>query len=556
MIRSILTVTTALTLAGCATVPMSADSSAVTPPPVAAAANTGAVQTPGIEALSIAELSAAMARGDTTSEAITAGYLARIAAIDDAGPMLNAVIATMPDALDQARARDAERAAGKVRGPLHGIPILIKDNIEAAGPLPTTAGSLALADNVTNRDAPMIARLKAAGAIILGKTNLSEWANIRSNNSTSGWSAVGGLTKNPHVLDRNTCGSSAGSGAAMAAGLAAGTIGTETDGSITCPAGINGVVGFKPTVGLVSRTYIVPISHSQDTAGPMTGSVRDAAMMLTAMAGSDPADKATAEADAHKTDYAAALDANWLAGKRIGLMVDRIGKKPEIRAIVDEALATLRAKGAEIVEISDSRKGMDKLGDAEFEILMAELKADMNAYLAATPPTVKSRTLADLIAFNKAHADTELRYFGQESFELAEGKPGLDDANYIATRDAAQKLAGPDGIDRLMREYKVDVLIGVTNGPAWLSNLEKGDAYEGPSASQLPAVAGYPHLTVPGGTVGDLPVGISFIAGKWDDAKVLSAGYAFEQARPRIVTPGFIATTGESPKAAEPTPAQ
>ncbi len=550
MIRSISTVTTALLLAGCAAAPMSVAPSADAAPPVAAAVTRGAVETPGIEVLSIAELSAAMARGDTTSEAITAGYLARIAAIDDAGPTLNAVIATMPDALDQARARDAERAAGQVRGPLHGIPILIKDNIEAAGPVPTTAGSLALADNVTDRDAPMIARLKAAGAIILGKTNLSEWANIRSGRSTSGWSAVGGLTRNPHVLDRNTCGSSAGSGAAMAAGLAAGTIGTETDGSITCPSGVNGVVGFKPTVGLVSRTQIVPISHSQDTAGPMTGSVRDAAMMLTAMAGSDPADPATAEADAHKADFAAALDANWLAGKRIGLMSDQVGDDPAIRSILDEALATLRAKGAEIVEISDSNKGMDDLGDAELEILMVELKADLDAYLATTPAAVKTRTFADVIAFNEAHTDTELRYFGQELFTLAQGKPGLDDAGYIETRDAARNLAGPDGIDRLMRTYKVDVLVGVTNGPAWLSTLGRGDAYSGPSVSQLPAVAGYPHLTVPGGTIGDLPIGISFIGGKWQDATVLSAGYAFEQARPRIVTPGFIATTGESPEAA------
>jgi amidase len=550
MIRSILTVTTAMLLAGCASAPLSV-ATAEAPPPVASAASTGAVETPGIEALSIAELAAAMARGDTTSEAITAGYLARIAAIDDAGPMLNAVIATMPDALDQARARDAERAAGQVRGPLHGIPVLIKDNIEAAGPVPTTAGSLALADNVTNRDAPMIARLKAAGAIILGKTNLSEWANIRSGKSTSGWSAVGELTKNPHVLDRNPCGSSAGSGAAMAAGLAAGTIGTETDGSITCPAGVNGVVGFKPTVGLVSRTHIVPISHSQDTAGPMTSSVRDAAMMLTAMAGSDPADPATADADAHTTDFAAALDPDWLAGKRIGLLTDQIGDDPAIRSILDEAIATLRAKGAEIVEISDSSKGMDDLGDDELEILMVELKADLDAYLATTPAAVKTRTLADVIAFNEAHADAELRHFGQELFALAQGKPGLDDAAYIKTRDAARQLAGPDGIDRLLRTYKVDVLVGVTNGPAWLSKLGKGDAFSGPSVSQLPAVAGYPHLTVPGGTIGELPVGISFIGGQWQDAKVLSAGYAFEQARPRIVMPAFIATTGEA-RAASP----
>ena len=548
MIRSISTVTTALLLAGCAAAPMSVAPSADAAPPVAAAVTRGAVETPGIEVLSIAELSAAMARGDTTSEAITAGYLARIAAIDDAGPTLNAVIATMPDALDQARARDAERAAGQVRGPLHGIPILIKDNIEAAGPVPTTAGSLALVDNVTDRDAPMIARLKAAGAIILGETNLSEWANIRSGKSTSGWSAVGGLTRNPHVLDRNTCGSSAGSGAAMAAGLAAGTIGTETDGSITCPSGVNGVVGFKPTVGLVSRTHIVPISHSQDTAGPMTGSVRDAAMMLTAMAGSDPADPATADADAHRADFAAALDDEWLAGKRIGLMTDQYGTDPAIRAVVNDAIAIFEARGAEVVRIDDSEAGTEELGDAELEVLMVELKADLNAYLATLPASVATRTLSDVIAFNAAHGDSELRYFGQELFELAQGKPGLDDAGYRAAREKSLRIAGRDGIDRLLATHKVDVLVGVTNGPAWLSDLADGDKFSGPSASALPAVAGYPHLTVPGGSAGGLPIGISFIAGKWEDAKVLSAGYAFEQARPRRITPGYLATLPPRPE--------
>ncbi|NCP12333.1 MAG: amidase [Sphingomonadales bacterium] len=516
--------------------------------PVAAAPTSGAVQTPGIETLGIAELAAAMARGDTTSEAIVRGYLARIAQLDDAGPMLNAVIATMPDALDLARARDAERAAGQVRGPLHGIPILIKDNIEAAGPVPTTAGSLALVDNVTDRDAPMIARLKAAGAIILGKTNLSEWANIRSGKSTSGWSAVGGLTRNPHVLDRNTCGSSAGSGAAMAAGLAAGTIGTETDGSITCPSGVNGVVGFKPTVGLVSRTHIVPISHSQDTAGPMTGSVRDAAMMLTAMAGSDPADPATADADAHRADFAAALDDEWLAGKRIGLMTDQYGTDPAIRAVVNDAIAIFEARGAEVVRIDDSEAGTEELGDAELEVLMVELKADLNAYLATLPASVATRTLSDVIAFNAAHGDSELRYFGQELFELAQGKPGLDDAGYRAAREKSLRIAGRDGIDRLLATHKVDVLVGVTNGPAWLSDLADGDKFSGPSASALPAVAGYPHLTVPGGSAGGLPIGISFIAGKWEDAKVLSAGYAFEQARPRRITPGYLATLPPRPE--------
>lgn len=493
---------------------------------------------PPVEGKDAATLQAEMTERRVGSDVIAATYLDRIRTLDDNGPKLNAVIATFPDATSQAHALDLERQAGRVRGPLHGIPVLIKDNIEARGPVATTAGSLALKDNVTNRDAPLVARLREAGAVILGKTNLSEWANIRSNNSTSGWSAIGGLTKNPHALDRNTCGSSAGSGAATAASLAPITIGTETDGSITCPAGVNGIVGFKPTVGLVSRTHIVPISHSQDTAGPMTLTVRDAALVMTVIAGSDPADPATAEADARKVDYTAALSPDALKGKRIGVLRDRIGDRADIDALFDAALKQMTELGATVVEIADSRKGLEELGDAEFEVLMTELKADMATYLAGLPARDGPKTLADLIAFNKANP-AELKWFDQSLFELAESKGGLDSPAYVTARDKAARLAGAEGIDRLMKEHDVNLLVGVTNGPAWTSDLVNGDHYTGPSASQLPAVAGYPHLTVPMGAVAGLPIGVSFIGGRWADADVLAAGYAYEQASRKRVAPTY-----------------
>jgi len=487
------------------------------------------------------EAAAQQATGVRSSEAIVRHYLDRIAAIDDAGPRINAVIATFPDAIEQARRLDAERKAGKVRGPLHGIPVLVKDNIEVAGPVATTAGSLALKDNITGRDAPIIARLRAAGAVILGKTNLSEWANIRSGDSTSGWSAVGGLTRHAHIVDRNTCGSSSGSGAAAAADLAILTIGTETDGSIVCPSSINGVVGFKPTLGLVSRSLIIPISHSQDTAGPMTRSVRDAALMLTVMAGSDPEDPATAEADKRKVDYAAQLSPDALKGMRIGVMRDRVGNNVRIEERFNAALEKLKIAGAEIVDIADTRKGLEGLGEAEFEVLMTEFKAGLNAYLAKAAPAVKVRTLEDLIAFNKA-TPAELRWFGQDLFDLAQSKGGLDDPKYTEALAKAKRLAGPEGIDRLLRDNKVDLLVAPTTGVAWKSDLVNGDQYAGPSASQLPAVGGYPHLTVPMGAIEGLPLGISFIGTAWDDERVLRAGYAFERVAGPAPKPQFAAS--------------
>jgi amidase len=475
-----------------------------------------------------------------TAEANTSSALARIRQLN---PRLNAVIAVDPTALDQARALDRDAR----RGPLFGMPILIKDNIETSGPLPTTAGSLALADNVTGRDAPLVARLRAAGAVIIGKANLSEWANIRSNDSISGWSAVGGQTHNPHALNRNTCGSSSGSGSAVAAGMVPAAIGTETDGSVTCPASINGIVGLKPTVGLVSRTYVVPISHSQDTPGPMTRTVRDAALVLSAIAGSDPADPATREADAHRGDFAAGLSTDALRGKRIGVM--RFASGFGTNEVFDEALRTLKAQGAILVDI-DKMEGRGEIGRNEHIVLLTELKADLNSYLASTPITVRSRTLADLIAFNQAHADNELALFGQDLFEEAEKTKGLDDPDYKKAREVSQRLAGPEGIDRLLRDYNVVALVGPTMPPAWPIDAVNGDQISGGGAGGLAAVAGYPHLTVPMGAIKGLPVGLSFIGPKWSDGMLLALGFAYEQASHKRLEPRFLPSIEESPEIA------
>ncbi len=470
-----------------------------------------------------------------SAESEAAAYVARIARLDRAGPTLNAVIAINPDWRAQAAALDRRAAAG----PVHGKAILIKDNIETADAVPTTAGSLALAGNLTRRDAPLVARLRASGALILGKTNLSEWANIRSNRSMSGWSAVGGLVRNPYALDRTACGSSSGSGAAIAAGFAWGAVGTETDGSVVCPASINGIVGLKPTVGLVSRTHVVPISHSQDTPGPMTRSVRDAAIMLTAMAGTDAADPATRAADARKTDYVTALTGS-IRGLRIGVLRGALGPHPETRAVFEGALAKLQAAGAVLVDIAkvDAPSG---LGAAEYVVLLTELKADLNAYLATTPATVKTRTLAEVMAFNTANAPREKPYFGQETFVEAEATKGLADAEYLkalaTSRDGARAT-----LDRLLADNTVAVLVAPTYGPAWLSDGVHGDQYDGPSASRLPAVSGYPHLTVPMGLVRGLPVGLSFIGPAWSEALLLNAGDAFERARGAFPAPTFPAS--------------
>ena len=449
-------------------------------------------------------------------------------------------------AVDPTVSEQANRiSALGLSGPLAGKPILIKDNIEVAGPLPTTAGSLALANNVTNRDAPLVARLRAAGMVVIGKANLSEWANIRSNDSISGWSAVGGQTRNPYALDRNPCGSSSGSGAAVAAGIVDYAIGTETNGSITCPASANGVVGFKPSVGLVSRTHIVPISVTQDTAGPMTRSVRQAAEIMNAIAGSDPADPATAEADNRKTDYVAALNGASLKGKRLGVMrfASGFGTDPAL----NQALAILRTQGAEIVEIKEL--GGSKQGPKQLEVLLTELKDGLNAYLATTPPAVTTRTLADVIAFNQANP-RELALFGQDLFEKAEATKGLDDPGYRKARDEGIAFAGVNGIDRLLKDNKVDALIGPTVAAAWPIDAVNGDQYPGGGGGWLAAIAGYPHLTVPMGQVKGLPVGLSFIGPKWSDAQMLALGNAYEQARGPLQGPRFLPSIEEAPEIA------
>jgi amidase len=497
--------------------------------------------TPRVEEASIADLQAMMASGKASSVDLVRAYLARIAAMDRKGPALRAVIALNPDALAQARALDAERKAGHVRGPLHGVPILIKDNVETLDPVATTAGSLALKDNVTHRDAPVAARLRAGGAVILGKTNLSEWANIRSTHSMSGWSAVGGLVRNPYALDRTACGSSSGSGAAVAASFAAAAVGTETDGSVVCPSSINGLVGIKPSIGLVSRTRIVPISRSQDTAGPMARSVRDAAVMLSAMVGPDPEDATTATAQGH--DYATGLSAGALAGVRVAVLHPDMGD--DLKAVYERALGVLRAAGAVLVEVKAPPR--EKLGEAELTVLQTELKAGLDAYLATTPPAVRTRTLADVIAFDTANAGTEMPFFAQETFVAAQATKGLDDPAYKTARAASLRMAGAEGIDAMLKAANATVLVEPTYGPAWLSDTVYGDQYGGPSSSELPAIAGYPNLTVPMGLVRGLPAGLSFIATKLGEATVLGAGYAYEQRAHARVAPRYLATANALP---------
>lgn len=502
------------------------------------------VMAKGVEDETVTSLADAMAQGRTTSERATRAYLARIAAMNRKGPRLNAVIALNPNALAEARALDAERRAGRSRGPLHGVPILIKDNIETLG-MPTTAGSLALEHNDNSRDAPVVAALRAQGALILGKTNLSEWANIRSSRAMSGWSAMGGLTRNPFALDRTTCGSSSGSGAAVAAGFAPAALGSETDGSVICPSSMTGLAGLKPTIGLVPRTHIVPISHSQDTAGPMAHSVRDVALLFSAMIVSDPADPATRDAAAHKHDYAAALDPGSLKGLRIGFV--RAGQQPELVARYDTALAVLKAAGADLVEVKPLKA--EGMGDAESTVLHYELKADLNAYLASTAPDkVRTRTLADLIAFNKADAVREMPLFGQDTFEKAEATGGLADPAYALARAKSLRLAGKEGIDAMLTDNKVQLLVMPSYGPAWLSDTVWGDQYEGPSGSTSPAaIAGYPHLTVPMGLASGLPVGLSFIGTAYSEQLLLNAGYAYEQAARISVKPAFSPTVDAGP---------
>ena len=457
-------------------------------------------------------------------------YLGRIAALDDAGPNLNAVVAINPDAPREAAAAEAARLL------LAGRTVLVKDNIETRE-LPTTAGSLALAGNDTGRDAPLIANLRAAGGVVLGKTNLSEWANFRSENSTSGWSAVGGLTRNPHAIDRNTCGSSSGSGAAVAAQLAWAAIGTETDGSIICPASINGVVGFKPTLGLVSRTHVVPLSASQDTAGPMARSVADAALLLTAIAGVDPADAATAEAAGHLSDFTEGLEMASLQGVRIGVLRNRVGPREDVKALFETALSDMEVAGAVLVDVEVESD--DAMYEAEYTVLLYEFRRDIAHYLQSLPGDGLPRDLPGLIASNSVNAEEELRWFGQDIFALA--LETADEEAYREARATSLRLAGEEGIDALLAQHDVAFLVAPSRGPAWPSDLVNGDHFTGGyGLGSHAAIAGYPHLTVPMGAVERLPVGLSFIGGKWDDHAVLKAGAAYERVRSAILAePGF-----------------
>jgi len=489
-----------------------------------------------VEEADIATLQARMARGELTSRQLTQAYLDRIADLDEAGPALHAVIALDPRALADADARDAERAAGHVRGPLHGIPVLLKDNIDAP-PMATTAGSLALANHHPPRDAFLVARLRAAGAVILGKTNLSEWANFRSTRSISGWSGVGGQTKNPYVLDRNPCGSSAGTGTAIAASLATVGIGTETDGSIMCPSSVAGLVGLKPTVGLVSRDGIVPISRSQDTAGPMARSVADAAAVLTVIAAADANDADTTDAGRHATDYTTHLNADALRGARIGVVRKSMGFHPDVDAAMERAIATMRAAGAIVVDADIPTLG--KWDDAELQVLLYEFKDGLPRYLESRQAPVRS--LAELVAFDKTHAVQEMPWFAQELFEQADAKGPMTDRAYLDAQHKARRLAGPQGIDAALRAQHLDALIAPASGPAWRTDVVLGDHFTG-SGYGAAAVAGYPSLTVPMGESHGLPLGIVFMGSAWNEPRLIELGYAFEQRTHARRAPQFLPT--------------
>lgn len=476
----------------------------------------------------VADLQAAMESGKTSSQALVKAYLARIKAIDKSGPRINSIIEINPDALAIAAALDKERRAKGPRGPLHGIPVLLKDNIATADKMQTTAGSLALLGVIPPRDAFLVGRLREAGAVILGKTNLSEWANLRSTRSTSGWSARGGLTRNPYALDRNTSGSSSGSGASIAASLAAAAVGTETDGSIISPANMNGLVGIKPTVGLISRHGVIPLSHSQDTAGPMTRTVADAAILLTAMCGSDARDRSTHEANARMQDYRKFLDAEGLKGARIGVVRANFGGRNDLASsVVERALDVLKARGATLIDVEVPNA--NKYGQTELEVLLYELKADMQAYLAEFAPGSHLKTLKDLIDFNERHRDREMPYFGQEYFLRADAKGGLDSREYLDALANNHRYSRTEGLDQVINANKLDALVAPSGTPASLTDFIRGDP-GGASFTSPAAVAGYPHITVPAGFVHGLPVGISFVGGAWSEGTLIRLAYAYEQA--------------------------
>ena len=500
----------------------------------------------GLDEITVAELQEGMTSGRFTAHSITEKYLERIEAIDKHGPAINSVIEVNPDALSIAKELDKERKQKHLRGPLHGIPVLLKDNIDTSDRMMTTAGSLALVGSKPPKDSKVAQKLREAGAVILGKTNLSEWANIRSNQSTSGWSGRGGQTKNPYVLDRNPCGSSSGSGAAVSANLCAIALGTETDGSIVCPASANGVVGLKPTVGLWSRTGIVPISHSQDTPGPLCRTVRDVAILLGALTGVDDEDSATSESRGKSyADYTQFLVADGLRGARIGVVRKTFGFNAAVDALIGTALEQLKAQGAVLVDPADIET-RGKFDDSETTVFMYELKADLNAYLARLGPRAPVHSLQEIIEFNENHREQEMRYFGQELFLKSQLKGPLTSQEYLDALKKNHQLARTEGIDAVMDKHKLDALVAPTGGPAWLTDLVAGDHFGGGSSS-FAAVAGYPNINVPAGEVFDLPVGISFFGRAWSEPVLIRIAYAYEQASKLRKAPQFVPTLGPKP---------
>ena len=493
-----------------------------------------------LEEVTITDLQAGMVAGRFTARSITQAYLDRIEELDRKGPMLRHVIETNPDALAIADGLDSERKAGRIRGPLHGVPVLIKDNIDTADRMMTTAGSLALVGSKPLQDAFIAAKLRAAGAVLLGKTNLSEWANFRSTHSTSGWSGRGGQAKNPYVLDRNPCGSSSGSGGAVSANLCAAAVGTETDGSIVCPSSANGIVGIKPTLGLVSRAGIIPIAHSQDTAGPMTRTVRDAAIMLNVMAGIDLRDPATAASRSRgRVDYTRYLDPNGLRGARIGVARAKFfGYSGGTDKLINDAIETMKSQGAVVVDPTDIATA-GKFDDSEYDVLLYEFKADLNAYLASLGPTAPVKTLQDIIAFNDAHKDQEMPWFGQEIMIQAQAKGPLTEKTYRDELAKNLRMSRAEGIDATMNKHKLDAIITPTGIPAWLTDLINGDRFTGGSSTPA-AVAGYPNINVPAGFSHNLPVGISFFGRAYSEATLIKLAYAYEQASKLREPPRFI----------------
>ena len=491
--------------------------------------------------ITISELQAGMKSGKFTAQSLVRKYLERIDDVDRSGPKINSVIELNPEAAAIAEALDRERKLGKLRGPLHGIPLLIKDNIDTADRLTTTAGSLALEGSHATRDSFVATKLRDAGAIILGKTNLSEWANFRSSHSTSGWSGRGGQTRNPYALDRNPCGSSSGSGAGAAANLCAAAIGTETDGSVVCPSSANSLVGIKPTVGLISRSGIIPIAHSQDTAGPMARTVRDAAILLGALTGTDANDDATKDSAGKSfTDYTQFLDKDGLRGARLGVVRKSFGFNDRVDRLMNDLLGEMKRLGAIIIDPADIPTA-GKFDDSELEVLLFEFKADVNEYLGRLGSSARVHSLKEVIEFNEKNSDREMPFFGQDLFIKAEAKGPLTSKKYLAALAKNHLLARTQGIDFVMQKNRLDALIAPTGGPAWTTDWFNGDHFTG-GYSTASAVAGYPHITVPAGFVFGIPVGISFFAGAWSEPKLLKLAYAFEQATNARKAPRFLPT--------------